>query len=108
VPITTTGGDLLVFFSAAAETNIPGSQTFFHLRVDGIDQKGSTITHPAGGAGGTNRAETTAIVAKLTGLAAGAHTVDVQWANDGSGATQTIDTTTGNEHGTLLVEEVSV
>jgi hypothetical protein len=119
VPIVTgAGSTLLVSFSASAGVSGGGGtallQTFYRLRLDGVVVKGAgTTAPPTGGGGGTggNREESASIVARLTGLTAGAHTVDVEWSNPGGGgATSTINVVANpdSQHGTLIVEEVTV
>ena len=119
VPIVTLAGStLLVQFSASAQANGGAAnliQTFYRLRLDGVVMKGAgTTAPPSSGGGGTggNREETAAIMARFTGLAAGAHVVDVEWAtvNSGGGPTASINTALNpnSQHGTLVVEEVTV
>lgn len=115
VPIMTLAGStLLVQFSASA--GIVGgtnnlAQTFYRLRLDGVVVKGAGTTAPPLSVSGSNREETAAIMARLTGLTAGAHVLDVEWATPGGGTTTSIINTDGNpdsQHGTLVVEEVTV
>jgi hypothetical protein len=107
VPIVVTGGNsLLAHFTASGQNSgAGGSQTFFQLRIDGTVIKGATFTKGGGGGAGGDCA---AIVAKIPALAAGAHTVDVQW-NPGAGVSSINAASNPNgNHATLLVEEVSV
>lgn len=100
------GNSLLVHFSASGFYPVGGAQTFFRLVVDGnvgAPIKRSTFTR-AGGGGAPG--ESTAIVAKITGLV-GAHTIEIWWAVSGGGTT-TIDPINEENHGTLLVQEVAV
>ena len=108
VPITTAlGSTLLVNFSASADNATGGSQTYFALYVDGNLVKGATMTHPGGGVGPA-RAESTAIVARITGLLPGPHNVEIRWAtNIGTSKVNAI-LLKNQQHGTLLVEEVNV
>jgi hypothetical protein len=108
------GNSLLVHFSASGDNpgGGGGNQTFFRLFVDGgggLLIKRSTFTH-GGGAGAGPGGQSTSIVAKIVGLVAGAHTVDVFWAASAGASTITPAAGPGgpDEHATLLVEEVSV
>jgi hypothetical protein len=97
---------LIVHFAASGFNNAAGNSTQFRLRVDGLGVKGSSFSRPAGG--GPNGEATAAMIAKITGLAAGAHVVDIQ-ANTTGGTTNINAASQPNEQGgTLLVEEVSV
>ena len=100
------GNSLLVHFSASGQNPGGGNLTLFRLLVDGVVVKGATFTRGGGGGPG---GESTAIVAKITGLAAGAHSVDIEWSAP-TGGTTTIDAVSNPDgnHATLLVEEVSV
>jgi hypothetical protein len=115
VPITTLGNSLLVHFSASGDNPGGGGglSTFFRLFVDGaltVPPKRSTFTH-GGGPGADAAPQSTAIVAKISGLAVGAHTISIFWASE-AGGLATIDPTAApagpDHHATLLVEEVSV
>jgi hypothetical protein len=102
--INTTGGDLEIWFDATNSLTSGNRQTFYKLLVDGVAQDGTstftTFSAPV--------SRTGAIVRKVTGLAAGAHTVKVQWKVD-SGTTQIRPVTAPNsESAGLLVNEVSV
>jgi hypothetical protein len=106
VVVVGAGNSLLVHFAASGFNTAAGNSTLFRLRVDGVVVKGSSFSRPTGG--GPNGEATAAIVKKITGLAAGAHTVDIQ-ANTTTGTTTINAATQPNEQGaTLLVEEVSV
>jgi hypothetical protein len=100
------GNALLVNFSASGFNNAAGNSTFFRLRVDGVVVKGTAFSRPAGG--GPNATASAPIVAKITGLAAGAHTVDIQAATTGGTTNINPVTALDSQHATLLVEEVSV
>ncbi len=100
------GNALLVHFTVSGFQNSAGNSTFFRLRVDGVVFKGTAFSRPAGG--GPNGTASAAIVAKITGLAAGLHTVDIE--ADTTGGTTNINpvTSPNEQHATLLVEEVNV
>jgi hypothetical protein len=74
--------------------------------VDGAVVKGTAISRPAGG--GPNGTASAAIVAKITGLAAGAHTIDIQANTTGGTANSNPVSAPDSQHATLLVEEASV
>jgi hypothetical protein len=99
------GNSVLVHFSASGANPGGGSQTFFRLVLDGAvgaPIKKSTFTRGGGGGPG---GESTAIVAKITGLV-GLHLLEIWW--DASAGLTTIDPVGAEHHATLLVEEVSV
>ena len=105
IPIVISAGSaLLIHFTVSGLSNTDGNSTFFRLRVDGVVVKGASFSRATGGG-----RETAAIVAKITGLAAGAHTVDIQANTTGISTTGIFAATQPNvDHGTLLVEEVNV
>lgn len=104
------GSVLLVHFSVSGFQNAAGNSTFFRLRVNGTTFKGTAFSRPSGG--GPNGTASAAIVARIPGLGAGTHTVDIQ--GNSTGGTTTIDPTippgpnADSQHATLLVEEFSV
>jgi hypothetical protein len=100
-----TGNALLVHFTASGANPGASNRTFFRLRVDGVVFKGATFTRGGGGGPG---GECVAITAKITGLAAGSRTVDIQWSNSAGTTTIAAATLPSEQHATLLVEEVNV
>lgn len=105
VPITTSAGSsLLISFTASAEQNTNQIQTFFQIQVDGVLHGGATITSGAGGI----RGQSTGIVAKVSGLLPGAHTITALWSNNGGTSSIRGATNPTQEHAAILVQEVTV
>lgn len=100
------GNALLVHFSAAGFVNLANNSAFFRLRVDGVVVKGTAFSRAP--AGSSNSTASASIVAKITGLATGAHVLDIE-ANTTSG-TANINPVSApdSQHATLLIEEVNV
>jgi hypothetical protein len=98
------GHALLIHFTVSGLNNAAGVQSSFRLRVDGATVKGATFSRGGGGAAG----ESAAIVAKVTGLGAGAHTVQIEANSVGGPTNINAGSQPDQEHATLLVEEVSV
>ncbi len=86
--LTTTGGDVLVWFTLEVQNNSAGNYTFFDVDVD----SGTLIG--AGFAGGITQFQTgtadrimnVCAIAVVTGLSAGSHTFDLQWQVEGGTA----------------------
>jgi hypothetical protein len=98
------GHFLLVFFSAGVDQSNNQNITFFDLRVDGVLQKGT------GAEGGSTapRTQSASIVARIAGLSAGAHTVDVVWSVSAGTSSINAGSAPIRNHATLLVQEVTV
>ena len=103
VPIVTTGGNLEIWANASNSLTSPSRTTFFRITLDGVALDGaSTFTTFS------DVARTAAIVRKVTGVLAGAHTVKVQWRVD-SGTSQIRPVSQpDSESAGLLVNEVTV
>jgi hypothetical protein len=91
----------VIHFSCGASNSTNAAVTAFRVRVDGVAKRGIGLT--AAGAGAPSSG---AIVLRVPGLAAGSHTVDVQWrVTSGTGRCRPA-TSPDSEHGSLYVEEV--
>lgn len=98
--ITTGGGPLLVTFTASASATLAGAQVSFRILVDGAASRGSGLVASAAGI-----PSSTALLAKIP-LAAGPHTVKIQW-RVSLGTVQIRPVTApDNEHGSLYVQEL--
>jgi len=87
VTLTTKGGDLLVFFSGIFKNSTSGQTVFI---VPLIDSEAVTspsqmgMTEP-----GTNSMVPMSLIHRFTGVAAGSHTVKIQWlVSDGTAAAE--------------------
>lgn len=76
--ITTTGGDLQIFFNFAGKKTTSAGTAYFKLVVDGVDITGADVSSSGGYL-------TEAAIVWQMALSAGAHTVKVQWKVDTSG-----------------------
>lgn len=99
--ITTSPGSALeISISASASNGTTGNDQGFQLVIDGAAVRGFSCRNTGG-----NTATSGALVYKKTGLAAGAHTVALQWKT--SGNTARVDPAgTTVEHASLLIKEV--
>jgi len=104
--VTSPGTSLLIHFTVSGNNNSDSAGSSFRLRVDGVVIKGASYNRPTGTGG--NAIASAAIVAKVTGLAAGAHVVDIEAITTGGTGTINALSEINSEHATLLVEEVSV
>jgi hypothetical protein len=95
---------VLIHFSFAASNNA-NHGVAFSLQVDGVTRRGAAlnaVSTNANAGGG-------AIVYRVSGLAAGAHTIAVQWRTIAGGMAQIRPATQPDlEHAVLMVEEVSL
>ena len=106
--ITTTGGNLLIWSTFAASlaglTALP-AEIDFQITVDGNPQTGGVGLSE----GAANEPEAGSLLARVTGLAAGGHTVALQWRVSNSQSAQIRPLTQpGRESATLLVMETLV
>ena len=94
---------LLIHFSAGVSNTTNAAITSFRVTVDGVAKRGTSFKAPsASGAGGV------AIILKVDGLSAGAHTVLVEWkVSGGTGQVRPVAAVDA-EHASLLLEEVAV
>jgi hypothetical protein len=103
---TQTGTNLLIYLTSGVSNNTNDRDVFFRVQVDGVTKRGVGVECHANG-----EAVSAAMVLKVTGLLAGAHTVLVQWrASTGGANTAQIRPVTAPdaEHFSLLLEEVTV
>lgn len=106
LPITTTGGNLLIQASFAAQLSALGpgplNSIQFQLTLDGNPIRGAGISPPVAGAD-----ESGAIVARVAPVPAGPHTIGLQWDVVGGG-TALIDPIANplGEHANITAEEV--
>jgi len=113
--ITTVGGDIDVLFTAAftmTTTAVVDTLCFvkFQLLLDGavIADAGAGFQDVIAAATSAVERAAAVINKRLTGVAAGAHTVKIQWATDGANTTASIDPTiaTSPDQGVLRVREI--
>jgi len=95
--------NLLIHFSAGVSNTGNNSQTYFRITVDGVVKRGVSVVSSSAGA-----VESAAMVLKVTGLSAAAHTVLVEWKVGGSTGQVRPVTAPDSEHASLLLEEVAV
>ena len=97
----TAASALLIFFAVGASNSMNNQHVYFRVRVDGVVKRGIAVT-----SSGANGPESGAIILRVTGLASGAHTIDVQWRVDsGTGQCRPV-AQPDSESASLLVEEV--
>lgn len=102
--ITTLPGTyLLIWFTIAGSLANSSQQAAFRMRVDGVTLAGVGIRSPAGGSPAG-----AAVVHEASGLAAGAHTVTIDWRVTGSTASIRPVTQPEWEHCSMLVMEVGI
>jgi len=93
---------LLVFVSWAAIRNNPGNN-LFRLVIDGTVKKGASSHGHGGGVPNASGA----IMYRMTGLIAGAHTVAVEWSQDTTGTVSINPVSDPNaQHASLLLLEI--
>jgi hypothetical protein len=101
--ITTSAGSALLIDATASLSNTGGtSNTDIQIVIDGTAARGCGTRTTSGNVPGG-----LAIVYKKTGLAAGVHTILLQWRTN-AGTAQCRPTTTANEHASLVIQEVTV
>jgi len=101
VDLTTNGGALIIQGIGSISNATNNADVHFRVIVDGIVRRGGA-TKSNGGSSST----ALAVSLKVSGLAAGAHTVVLQW-RVGSGTGQVRPNTAEDENASLLVQEVS-
>ena len=101
IDLTTTGGALIVQAQGCASNATNNQVVFFRVIVDGIVRRGGS-TKSNGGSGVT----AFVLSLKISGLAAGTHSIVVQWRCD-AGTAQVRPITAEDENASLLVQEVS-
>jgi len=103
-PITlSTSAVLLVFVSFAASRSNPALD-LFQVKVDGVVQAGGGAAVHGHGGGVSNSSG--AIVLRIAGLAAGPHTIAVEWSQDAAGTVSIRPVTAPDaEHASLLLVE---
>lgn len=93
------GSDLVVLFSASVNNTTLNTDVDFQITIDAVARRGSRVRITPAGVN-----QSTAIVFKALGLAAGARTVKIQWRT--SGGTARVDPAANIfEHASLLVSE---
>jgi hypothetical protein len=113
VPITLPEGGsgiLEILATASAEGTLVGSQVNFQLTLDGTaigpgGSNGASFTVDGSGEDVDNFKGSIAILKRVTGVAAGDHTVKLQWKVVGAMASAKILITSGFEHASLRVTE---
>jgi hypothetical protein len=103
--ITTTGTHSLEIWATINASFTTGNRTaLFRLVVDGVAQDAGGIY-----AGVSNTTRTGAICQRITGVAAGVHTVDLQWRVGSGGTVQCRPATQpGFESANMLINENAV
>lgn len=103
-PIVTAGGALCIWFSVTASND----QNNIHINRFEIRIDGGAPLHGAGFAStGPDHDAAVPLVYKATGIAAGAHTVEIWWST-GGGVLRCNPLTDANDSATVLVQEVTV
>jgi hypothetical protein len=103
--VTTTAGTLLIKFDVTGELSAGSAMASFELQIDGVVKRGCAFSSAFGNFAQPNSASVTY---RVTGLAAGAHTVAIFWkTSTGTLSIKPVSIPT-EEHASLLVEEVSV
>lgn len=103
VTLTTTGGDLVAFFTFGASNSTTGRENDFRILLDGTSYQGTSMR-----CGAKDLAQSGGIVIRFTGVAAGSHTVKIQWqVSNGTGQIRPVTGAVDKEHANLLVQEVS-
>lgn len=100
---TVSGTALVIYFSVSASNTVANRYVNFKLDVDGSDKGAAQIS-----VGTNGYANSAAIVAKVTGLSAAAHTVRIQWLVSASTGQVRPVAAPNSEHAHLLVQEVLV
>ena len=77
--MTTTGGDVLAWFTTAAQPTILSAICTFSFKVDA---GGNVFQNPASQPASTSALCAVSLVGVFTGLSAGSHTFKVQWATN--------------------------
>lgn len=73
--ITTSGGDILVFFVGGFQNSAAGNQVLLQLYVDAAGGGAVSISEPVSG-----YVFSVASIFRFTGISAGAHTIKAKWA----------------------------
>jgi hypothetical protein len=97
------GSNIIIRLTLGASNSNSNQSLFFRVQVDGVTQRGVGIT-----SSGANSPSSGALTLLVTGLAAGARTVTVQWrvsANTGQIRPVTVPDA---EAATLMIQEVTV
>ena len=99
---TTAGGFLNAFFSVSA-SNVSGDQLSFRLLVDGVAVQGTACKIPTSGT------TANAMLLYKASIAAGAHTIKVQWLTSGGNTARIRPVAApSTEHASLLLTETSI
>jgi hypothetical protein len=98
----TAGSILLIMFTGSASNTNSNNTIDFQITLDAVAVRGSGMRVSS-----NNVPMSSAITYRKTGLAAGLHTVKVQWRTGGNTA-RIRPATTLNEHASLLLQEVTV
>lgn len=100
---TTTGGVLLIWVNVGASNDTNNiHDNIFAVFVDGVRQRTAGFTS----SGGAHHA-CVGIAVRMAGVAAGLHTVEIQW-RTGGGTLSCNPTTDDNDVATILVQETTV
>jgi hypothetical protein len=105
IPITiasASGNVLLIYVSVSAVNNTNNTIGHFQISIDGVPRRGFGIISAQ-----ANNPNSGALTYKATGLAPGAHTVSLEWANTGGSLLQIRPVATIDEHASLLVVEAA-
>jgi len=102
--ITILAGSIVLITATSSSSNTGATQQeFFDLYIDGAAIRGWANS---GGTGSAGFANAGGLVYRATGLAAGAHTIEIRWYVSG-GTGQVRPVATIHEHASLLVQEVT-
>jgi hypothetical protein len=103
VTLTTGPTQVEIYFTASASNNaFAGASLQFQITIDAVAQRGCKVRSFT-----LNSASCGAIFFRSGQLSIGSHTIKVQWLTD-VGTAQIRPVTTIQEHGSLLVNEITV
>ncbi len=103
VTLTTGPTRVEIYFTTSASNNAFGGASLqFQITIDGVAQRGCKLRGIA-----LSTASCAAIFFRSAQLSIGSHTIKVQWLTD-VGTAQIRPVTTIQEHGSLLVNEITV
>jgi hypothetical protein len=96
VTLTTTGGDLLVWYSAAIRSDTDNQYSYCAIELDGGSEVAETRLRTAD----ANVCGTYTTYHRFGSVAAGSHTVSMRWKVSG-------DTSTMEVYGGIIMQEIS-
>lgn len=97
------GRALIIQFLSSMSNSNSNNIVYARIQVNGVTYRGAATT-----AQNTNRSGAVCIQTRVTGLAAGTHTVTVQWRVSGGTGQVRVVSQPDTESASMLIEEVSV